>query len=193
MPPGAAKNVTVLLHEAQAGRKQAVEELFNTVYGELHAVAVNRMRGAAPGHILQPTALVGETYMRLFGDHPVQFTDRKHFFSVAATAMSRILVDLARAERSAKRGGRPQRVTIRSFMQIAPSSQEEHIRIEEAIRELSCIDKRAAEAVRLAYFAGCDSEQIAEFLNVSQRTAQRDLNVARAFLERQLRSHDNQA
>ncbi len=193
MPSGASKNVTVLLHEAQAGREEAIGELFNAVYGELRAVAANRMRGSAPGHILQPTALVNETYMRLFGAHPVQFADRKHFFSVAATAMSRILIDLARAESAAKRGVRPQQITVRSFMQVTSSTAEDHIRIQEAIEGLGRIDKRAAEAVHLAYFAGCDTEQIAGFLHISQRTAQRDLNVAKAFLERQLRANAPEA
>lgn len=184
------KSVTVLLQEAQAGRKEAVGELFSAVYDELHAIAVRRMRGAPQGHVLQPTALVNETYMRLFGDHPADLADRKHFFSVAATAMSRVLIDLARAEAAAKRGGRPQRVTVRSFMQIASGSPDEFIRIQEAILALGRIDDQAAETVKLAYFAGCDTKQIAELQEVSQRTVQRNLNVARAFLERHVRSHD---
>lgn len=188
MPTGASKSVTILLQEAQAGREDAVEELFSAVYGELRAIAARRMSAEAC-HILQPTALVNETYLRLFGEHPVKLTDRKHFFSVAATAMSHVLIDFARAERSAKRGAGAQRVTVKSFMQVAPSSADEAIRIQEAIDDLGRIDVRAAEALRLAYFAGCDTAQIAEFLHVSQRTAQRDLNVARAFLERRLRSH----
>ena len=183
-----AKNVTVLLQEAQTGREGAIGELFSTVYADLHAVAVRRMRHESPGHLLQPTALVNETYLRLFGDHPARLADRKHFFSVAAAAMGRVLIDLSRAERASKRGGRPQRVTVHSFMQIAPASADELVRIDDAIKDLARMDERAAEVLRLAYFGGCSTEQIAEFFEVSLRTVQRDLNVAQAFLQRRLRS-----
>ena len=136
MPTAKTKNVTLLLEEAQAGREEAIGELFKLVYKDLHAVAVRRMRGSSPDHLLQPTALVNETYMRLFGEHPARLVDRKHFFSVAATAMSRVLIDFSRAELAAKRGGRPQRVTVQSFMQVAPTSADELVRIQEAIDEL---------------------------------------------------------
>ena len=124
----------------------------------------------------------------LFGNHPARLADRKHFFSVAAAAMGRVLIDLSRAESASKRGGRPKRVTVHSFMQIAPASADELVQIEDAINELARLDERAAEALRLAYFGGCGAEQIAEFFDVSLRTVQRDLGVAQAFLQRRLRS-----
>jgi len=182
--------VTHLLEEIRAGRKEALDELFRAVYSDLHAVAVRRMRSAPEGNLLQPTALVNETYLRLFGEHPAQVNDRKHFFSLAATAMARILVDLSRSERAAKRGGRSQRVTIQSFMQIAPASADELVKINDAIAELAKIDERAAEVVRMTYFAGRDTEDIAEFFGVSPRTVQRDLTVARAFLQRHVRADE---
>jgi RNA polymerase sigma factor (TIGR02999 family) len=182
--------VTRLLDEIRAGRKEALDELFRAVYSDLHAVAVRRMRNAPEGSLLQPTALVNETYLRLFGEHPAQVNDRKHFFSLAATAMARILVDLSHSERAAKRGGRPQRVTIQSFMQVAPASADELVKINDAIAELANIDERAAEVVRMTYFAGRDTEDIAEFFGVSPRTVQRDLTVARAFLQRHVRADE---
>jgi RNA polymerase sigma factor (TIGR02999 family) len=193
MTKAPTRNVTLLLQQAQDGHTDAIGELFSLVYEELHAVAVRRMRNESPGHLLQPTALVNETYMRLFGTHPARLADRKHFFSVAAAAMGRILIDSSRAERASKRGGRPQRVTVKSFMQIAPASADELVRIEEAIAQLAATDQRAAEVLKLSYFGGCNTEQIAEFFNVSQRTVQRDLNVAQAFLERLLRSDGSHA
>src|SRR5512138_2584217 len=96
--------VTKILQEIRAGNEQCAEQLLSLVYTELKRIAAQKMAGEAPGHTLQPTALVHEAWMKLVGDGDPHFENRAHFFAAAAEGMRRILVDSARRKRAIKRG-----------------------------------------------------------------------------------------
>ena len=181
--------VTVLLDEARDGRKEAIGELFDLVYEELHLIAQRRMRQEQAGHLLQPTALINETYIRLFGDGPATIVGRQRFFAAAAAAMHRVLIDFARAESTLKRGSRPQQVEIQDWMSVSSGTPDQQLDIKHGIDALAELDLRAAEAMQLATYGGRSAEEIADLLQVTRRTVERDLASARLFLKRYLSSN----
>ena len=178
--------VTRLLEEAQSGRKEAVGELFDLVYDELHAVAERRMRQEKSGNLLQPTALVNETYLRLFGDEPAPITGRQHFFGVAASAMRRILIDMSRAEKAEKRGGRPVQVDLEDWMQITDDAPELQIDLQNGLDALAALDARAAQVMEMVIYGGRSATEVADLLQMNRRTVERDIASARLFLKRYL-------
>lgn len=178
--------VTQLLAEAYSGRKDAEHELFRLVYRELHDIAVHRMRLENPGNLLQPTALVNETYIRLFGKGPTPLNDRQHFFSVAAVAMREILIDQARAEKAQKRGSRPIKVDLKEWMQVADGSSNLEIDIKNAIAALRALDERSAKTMEWFIFCGFTAPEIADLLQVNRRTVEREIASGRLFLKRYL-------
>lgn len=178
--------VTRLLEEAQSGRKEAIGELFDLVYHELHAVAERRMRQEKAGNLLQPTALVNETYLRLFGDGPAPITGRQHFFGVAASAMRRILIDMSRAERAEKRGGRPVQVDLEEWMQITDDAPELQMDLQNGLDGLAALDARAAQVMEMVIYGGRSATEVADLLHMNRRTVERDIASARLFLKRYL-------
>ena len=181
--------VTRLLEEAQAGRSEAVGELFQLVYGELHTLARRKMSLENPGNLLQPTALVNETYIRLFGAGPAPLNGRQHFFCVAASAMRQILIDLARSDRAKKRGGRPIRVELEEWMRVSDDQPNLQIDLQKAIDALAAVDQRCAEIVQLSIYGGRDISELAELYRVTRRTIERELSSGRLFLKRFLKQH----
>ena len=132
---------------------------------------------------MQPTALVNELYLWLFGSsEPVAWQNRAHFFAVAAQTLRRILVDHARAHRAEKRGGDHIRVSLTSAKGSAESRDEYLLALDEALQQLSQLQPRAAQVVELRFFAGLTEEEIAEVLGVSAITVKRDWKFARAWL-----------
>lgn len=184
MTEHAANRVTVLLAEANSGRREAVSELFRLVYDELHAIAAHKMRAERPGNLLQTTALVNETYLRLFGATPAVLEDRKQFFSVAAAAMRNVLIDMARVNNAAKRGGRQVQVELEDWMRVNEHGPHQQVALQEGLDALAVLDERACKVIVLASFAGRSSAEIAELLGVTTRTVERDLVAARLFLKR---------
>ena len=147
------------------------------------------MRRQRPGHTLQTTALVHETYMRLFGkDGAASFQDRSHFFGAAAHAMRSILVDMARARAAQKRGGSRVRITFRDDVHGETESAERVLAIHEALAKLEQLDPRKSEVVELRFFAGLSMEETARVLNLSKRTTERLWEHARAWLFREIES-----
>ena len=177
--------ITRLLHQAREGDARALEELLPIVYEELRRMAGGLMRGERPGHTLQPTALVHEFYAKLV-DRDLDLEDRGHFFSLAARAMRRILVDHARTKGRAKRGGRPQPVTLEAAMLVGDAPSEALIDIDEALRELEQMHARQCHVAELHYFAGATHEEIAGYLGLSTKTIQRDLKLATAWIRSRL-------
>jgi len=178
--------VTRLLEEARAGRKEAIGELFEAVYDELHAVAEHRMRLEPSGNLLQPTALVNETYLRLFGSVAPSLNGRQHFFCVAAAAMKRILIDLSRSEATQKRGGRPIKVELEDWMQVTQDSPDLPIDLQKAINALAELDPRCAQIMELVLYSGRSPAEVADLLQLSRRTVERDIASARLFLKRHM-------
>ncbi len=177
---------TQLIQAAQAGDRNAADNLLPLVYDELRKLAAARMMAEAPGHSLDATALVHEAYLRLVGDQ--HFDGRGHFFGAAAEAMRRILIESARRQASLKRGGGTVRQDLAESELIAPESSEEVLAIDEALEQLAVVDAQAAELVKLRYFAGLTSQQTADAMGLSLRSVERTWAYARAWLFKKLNS-----
>ena len=145
------------------------------------------MAREAPGHTLQPTALVHEAWLHLGGDQQPPWQSRAHFFGAAAEAMRRILVDRAREKKALKRGGDLERVELDGVELPSPMPDDELLALDEALDRLVTVDTRAADMVKLCFFVGLTQEEAARELGVSQRTAERVWGFARAWLLREVR------
>jgi RNA polymerase sigma-70 factor (ECF subfamily) len=139
-----------------------------------------------PDHTLQTTALVNEAYLRLADQTSPSFTNRSHFFAVAAQAMRQILVNYAKASQSQKRGGGALRVELDEAALISPEQTSEILDLNEALDRLATLDKRKAHVVELKYFGGLEHDEIAEVLKISAVTVQRDWIFAKAWLHSEL-------
>lgn len=180
--------VTELLKKLKEGNPDASSELIVLVYDELRRLGAHYMRQERSDHTLQSTALVHEAYMRLV-EKPEGFTNRAHFFAVAAQAMRHILVDHARARRAGKRGGlEKQQVELKEAMAVSNDEPETMLALDEALTRLAEFDQRKARVVELIYFAGLTKEEAAAALDVSPETIYRDWKHARAWLHAQLSS-----
>jgi RNA polymerase sigma factor (TIGR02999 family) len=180
--------ITRILEAAQRGEPSAASELLPLVYGELRRLAAHKMAQEAPGHTLQPTALVHEAWLRLAGpEQQAQFQNRAHFFGAAAEAMRRILVDRAREKKALKPGGDLERVELDAVELSAPMPDDELLALDEALDRLATVDTRAAEMVKLCFFVGLTQEEAARELGVSLATAERIWAFARAWLLREVR------
>jgi RNA polymerase sigma factor (TIGR02999 family) len=169
----------------------AANELLPLVYAELRRLAVYKMANEAPGHTLQPTALVHEAYLRLAGASQSQeWEGRTHFFAAAAEAMRRILVDRAREKQALKRGGNLQRVGIDSVEVALPMPEDELLVVDEALDRLAMVDTRAADVVKLCFFVGLTQAEAARELGISVSTAERLWGFARAWLLRELKKQN---
>jgi RNA polymerase sigma-70 factor, ECF subfamily len=185
-----SQEMTQLLLAWGDGDQAALEKLTPLVYAELHRLAKGYMFGEQPGHTLQTTALINEAYLRLIDWKNVRWQNRAHFFGVAAQVMRRILVDFARARHSIKRGGAAQQVSLDEAVTIHGTRSAEFITLDEAINSLAEIDRRKSQVVELRFFGGLTAKETAEVLKVSQRTVEREWNLARAWLYRELRGQD---
>jgi RNA polymerase sigma factor (TIGR02999 family) len=184
----AMSDVTRILSAIDQGDPHAAEQLLPLVYEELRKLAAQRLAQEKPGQTLQATALVHEAYLRLVDtDKAQQWSGRGHFFAAAAEAMRRILVDAARGKHSLKRGGGRQRHPLDEASLFAPGIDDDILGVDEALGRLATADADAAKLVKLRFFAGLTSEQAAEALGVSTRTADRMWRYARAFLLKELK------
>jgi RNA polymerase sigma factor (TIGR02999 family) len=161
---------------------EAAGELLPLVYDELRRLAAHRLANEAPGQTLQPTALVHEAWLRLGGDEGQRWAGRRHFFSAAAEAMRRILIDRARRKRNGRHGGNFQRVGMDDLEIAAPLPDDDLLELHAALDELARLDPEAAELVKLRFFVGLTHEEAAEVLGVSRSTADRTWVFARAWL-----------
>ncbi len=198
-------DVTRLISLASSGDRAAEGRLLETVYAELYAIAQRAMRGERGGLTVGATAIVNEAYMRLFrpgGDTRGEVEDwssRRAFFQVAAQAMRRVLIDHARKRSALVRGGgglaepgaglvqtKASRVPLDILAAARHSEPEELLALSEQILRLESVDPRAAEVVRLRFYAGLSVEQAALVLGLSERTVKRDWELARAWLQTQM-------
>jgi RNA polymerase sigma factor (TIGR02999 family) len=180
--------LTRILEAAQRGELAAAAELLPLVYDELRRLAAHKMSVEAPGHTLQPTALVHEAWLRLVApEQQAQFQNRAHFFGAAAEAMRRILVDRAREKKALKRGGDWERVELESVEILSPMPDDELLALDEALDRLATVDTRAAEMVKLCFFVGLTQAEAARELGVALSTAERIWAFARAWLLREVR------
>ncbi|MCS7466566.1 sigma-70 family RNA polymerase sigma factor [Stieleria sp. ICT_E10.1] len=170
---GNTVNITQILSKLGSGDSQAPSDLLPLVYDELRQLAATRMAGERPDHTLQATALVHEAYMRLVVPSDVQDWDsRGHFFSAAAKAMQRILVDHARSKAAAKRGGQAAHVGMTEFVEDSTKvTPEQILELDETLQKLEQEDPIVAELVRLRLYAGLSVTEAANVIGVSRTTA----------------------
>ena len=174
--------VTDLLHQLRDGKREVIPQLVDMVYSELHKIAQARMRHEPRGHLLTPTALVNEAYIRLSASSDLHFEDRCHFFAVAAQAMRRILVDHARARQAQRRGQEPVLAPLEDIALMSTQPDEEVLALNEAMKKLEELSPRQCLVVELKHFVGFQDEEIAQLLCVTTRTVNRDWKLARAWL-----------
>lgn len=179
-------DITLLLTACRNGDPDAESRLLELVYHQLRDIARYHMRKELPGHSLQPTALVNEAYIRLFGNR-IDWQNRAQFFGVAARTMRRILVDHARARRSRKRWG-GKKVELERAALVAHDRVEDLLALDTALEALAIKDPRQAKIVELRFFAGMTNEEAAACLGVSTRTVARDWDFAQAWLFREMGS-----
>ena len=177
------ENLTELLQAWGRGDESALEQLTPVVYNELHRLARLRMLGERRNHILQPSALVNELFLRLMGSANVPWANRNHFYAMSARMMRQILTDLARAKNRRKRAAPVAAETVVGLSQAAPSiAREDLLAIDTALQQLEAVDPRRAKVVELRFYGGLDNSDIAAALGVSEPTIVRDWRVARASL-----------
>ena len=182
-----ASHVTQILCAIQQGESHAAERLLPLVYDELRRLAARKLNHENPGQTLQPTALVHEAYVRLVDVANQQRWDsRGHFFSAAAEAMRRILVEKARRKRRLKRGGDLNRQDFDEAAVAAPELSTDLIALDESLERLREKDPMKCDLVKLRFFAGLTNEQAADALGISTTTADRYWAYARAWLFRQM-------
>ncbi len=191
MSQDSTHEVTRLLQAWSAGQPEASDQLLPVIYEHLRRVAREYLSHERPGHTLQPTALVHEAYLRLTDGAAIQWQGRAHFFSLAARAMRRILVDHARSRQALKRGGEQQRLPLEAVPEheLARSSSLEEtdlLSLDTALNKLATAYPRQGQVVEMRFFGGVDSAEIAEVLQVSEATVKRDWQFAKMWLHREL-------
>ena len=184
----AVSDVTRILDRVQQGDPKAAEELLPLVYDELRKLAAHKMAHEAPGQTLQPTALVHEAWLRLAGnDAHAQFANRAHFFSAAAEAMRRILIERARRKSAGKRGGDWQRIDLDKIDIAADADDDTLLLVNESLEKLAKEDANAAQIAKLRFFGGLTLDEAAQAMGVTERTANRYWAFARVWLFDEMR------
>jgi RNA polymerase sigma-70 factor, ECF subfamily len=185
------RDVTQMLLAWSAGEPGAKDSLFPLVYDELKRIARQYLKREREGHTLQPTALVHEAYLRLVDQTRVTWQNRAHFYGMTATMMRRILVNHARAHAAAKRGGAARKLSLEDATISVEQSATDLLALDEALTRLVELDERKGRVVELLYFGGLERSEVAEVLRVSEKTVQRDWQIARSWLYRELSLANN--
>jgi len=179
--------ITELLHQMRGGDASARGELLDVVYQNLHRIAESQLRKERPDHTLQPTALVNEAYLKLFGHSEIEFADRAHFFAVVSRAMRRILVDHARARAAARRNdGKVQLDTSIEFAAGAATEPMQLLDLDLALDALARERGSLAELIEMRYFGGMTAEETAVVVGRSVHVVRHELRLAHAWLRREL-------
>ena len=179
--------LTQLLHEWANGAQSALEALTPLVYAELRRLAASYLRSEAPGHTLQPTALVHEAFLRMVGRTAPHCQNRSEFYGVAARLMRQILIDHARTRQAGKRGGHVVRLSLEEELIGSRGQDASLMALDEALNLLAVLDSRKSQVVELRFFGGLSVEETAEALKVSEVTVRRDWQFAKAWLLNELR------
>ena len=178
-------DVTLILEQIESGDPTAAAELLPLVYDELRKLAAARLVSEKPGHTLSATSLVHEAYIRLVdSDQQRKWQSCGHFFAAAAEAMRRILVEHARAKKSAKRGGGWQRIELTGIAAAVNASPDRLLSLDEALDSLAGDDEPSAQVAKMRLFAGLTLDEVAAALGRSRTTVHRQWTWARAWLKR---------
>ena len=183
-------DVTRILSAIEQGDATAPEMLLPLVYDELRKLAAQRLAHESPGQTLQATALVHEAYLRLIGTGSPSWNSQGHFFSAAAEAMRRILIDNARRKRAEKHGGKLERIDLNGVEVAEAMPSEDILAVDEALSRLAAEEPVKAELVKLRYFGGLSVEDAGRVLGISRATADRYWAFARVWLYSELSETD---
>ena len=173
---------TILLNAVEQGDPQAADKLLDLVYEELRRLATSKMAREAPGQTLQPTELVHEAWLRLVGAANQKFENRAHFFSAAAEAMRRILIDRARRKLTVRHGAGFERVDLEGQDLAAPGADQQLLAVHEVLDNFAREYPVQAEVVKLRYFAGMTNEETAQALGISVTTVKCYWTFARTWI-----------
>jgi len=177
------ERLTVLLSRTKAGDRVARDALFALSYQELRRLAHARLAGGGRNTVLDTTSLVHESYLRLVKAGELTLEDRRAFFAYASQVMRSVIVDSARARLAERRGGDAEKLTLSTDVgQDLAHDEEGIVQVHQALQELEKADARAARMVEMRYFGGYSDNEIAETLDVTERTVQRDWEKARMLL-----------
>jgi RNA polymerase sigma-70 factor, ECF subfamily len=179
--------VTGLLQAWGQGDEEALQRLVPLVYEQLRTAARRYMVRERQGHILQTTALIHETYLRLVDVRRVKWQNRAHFLAICAQLMRRILIDFARSRRYQKRGGASPHVDFNEALVFTSRPDPNLLALDDALNRLAVVDPRKSRVVELRFFGGLSVKDTAEVLKLSPDTVMRDWNLAKAWLLRDLR------
>ena len=172
-----------LLALARQGDRDATGKIFGLLYPDLRRIARARLRQHQSMTLLDTTALLHESYLKLVGGRALPVEDRRHFFAYAATVMRSVIVDFARARRAARRGGDAPHLALDTFIADNLAAPENDVlRVHEALDTLAQADARLAQVVEMRFFGGMTETEISETLGVSERTVRRDWEKARLLL-----------
>jgi RNA polymerase sigma factor (TIGR02999 family) len=186
---GSPADITSLLRRWQGGDARALDEVTPLVYRELHRIAARHLARETPGHLLQTTALVHETFLKLVDQRRVDWQNRTHFFGLAAHLMRRILVDHARRSGRKKRGAGVPAMALDDGVALELQGRldlPDILTLDAALSDLERMDPRQCRVVELRFFGGLTVEQVAEAMDLSSGTIKREWALARAWLYQRL-------
>lgn len=186
MTPPTADDLTSLLQHWGSSDPSAASALMDAIYDELRKRARLALRRERPDHTLQATALVHEVYLRLLRQTHTQWQNRNHFFGIATQMMRRIMLDYARRNLADKRGGQELRITFHEVLRIPGKEDLSIFEVDELLTRLAVLDQRQAQIVEMRVFGGLTIEEIAEAMQISIATVNREWRTARLWLCREL-------
>jgi len=183
--------VTELLAAWSTGQAGALDRLFSVVYEDLRRRARHQMAAQPAGHTLQATALIHEAVLKLVKDPEKHWQNRAHFLAVAARAMRQILVDHARSNDAAKRGGAAHRISFDDGPEVLANPDSDILAPDDALSALAHLDPRLSRVVELWYFGGLTADEVARVLGTSAVTVHRDWRLAKSWLRRELTKYES--
>lgn len=175
-----------MIEAAGKGDRKALDDLWPGLYGQLHEIAAAQMHKERAGHLLQTTAIVHEAYFRLANQNRSKWKDRNSFFATAAVVMRRVLVDSARKEKAAKRGGNAARSNLSESRLAVDDAGYSALEVNEALEQLAAFAPDQARAMELMIFGGLSGDEVANMMGVSASTIDRRVRAAKAWLRREL-------
>lgn len=181
------KPITSVLRELRNGGDDSFSELLPLVYDELRRLAKSYLGRERANHTLQPTALVHEAFLRLFGQKDIEWQDRAHFFGMSAHVMRQILIDYARTRNRQKRGGEfKTQIALDDAVSFSDQKELDILAVDEALSKLEKLDEKQARIVEMKFFGGLTVDEISEVLSISPATVKREWSTAKLLLHKML-------
>ncbi len=181
-----AARITQLLHAHVSGDPGALNQLMPLIYDEMHRMAKMRLKGERAEHTLNTTDLIHEAYLKLQNLDRMNYQNRNHFFAIASQAMRNVLVDYAIKQKAQKRGGNNLPVTLGEADLPEEIDIVNVLSVNQALERLGLIDERQMRVVECRFFGGLSIKETAKALGISEPTVNRDWNMARAWLNKEL-------